>query len=111
MPSTVEFFHFHKKETDLGIGEAADTPPPNHPFSAIYRLYDDPAQWTDPATLRSSYPVSIEKALSIIIFKRKIIKKGKKNNLITFYVYVYFIYFNRWETESGSHMLFLLCLG
>ena len=49
-PSIVEFFPFHKKETDLAIGEAVETPPPDHPFNAGYRLYNDSEQLTGPTT-------------------------------------------------------------
>ena len=64
-PSTVEVFHFHKKETDLGIREPAGAPSPNHLFIAGCRLFDDPAQQVDPATPIGSSPVSIEKTLLV----------------------------------------------
>ena len=44
---------------------AAGTPPPDHPFSAGCRLYDDSIQQTGPTAPRSSWPVSVEKAPSI----------------------------------------------
>ena len=64
-PSTVEFFPFRKKETNLGIGEPAGIPLSDHPFSAGSRLYGDPIRQIDPATPTGSSPVSIEKAPSV----------------------------------------------